>query len=451
MRTVNEKWYAIRPWLGTVVRIALGVVWIWASIAKLHSPRTFVQAVRAYDATPEWMSKAVGYGLPVLEFSLGVLLIIGIVVRMAAALSALLFVVFLVGVIQAWTRGLQIDCGCFGGGGVTDNPNYTLDVLRDLGLLALSVYLVLWSFSRVSVEEFLGRKDHVPPPSAKRMRSEQGRRKYNAMLEARRQQARTREMWLSASIAAVVVLISLIGIGVQAGRAKIEGSLTATNATVPNGIVFGKKAAATVDVYEDFLCPNCLNFEKAVGATLEADVRANRAQVRFHTMSILDGSSNGSRYPSRAANAAICASDLSIEDFYAFHSILYGTYKGKQVQPDEGTSGPTNSDLKKYAQAAGIKGADLVTFDQCVDSETHKSLVAAITEDASKRGVTGTPTVKINGKTVDATLDAVNKAIAAADAKGPTPDPSKTPSPSASSSGSASASSSGSASASKTG
>ena len=93
------KWLTLRPWLGTVVRFALGVVWIWASSAKLASPREFVQAVRAYDATPEWMSKAIGYGLPVLEFCLGVLLIIGIVVRLAAIVSAALFVVFLIGVM----------------------------------------------------------------------------------------------------------------------------------------------------------------------------------------------------------------------------------------------------------------------------------------------------------------------------------------------------------------
>ena len=72
-------------------------MWIWASVAKLKSPRTFVQAVRAYDATPEWLSKAIGYGLPVLELALGILLIVGIAVRLAAIVSAVLFVVFLIG------------------------------------------------------------------------------------------------------------------------------------------------------------------------------------------------------------------------------------------------------------------------------------------------------------------------------------------------------------------
>ncbi len=100
-------WTKARPWLGMVIRLVLGAVWIWASWAKLKDPRQFLLAVRAYDATPEWLSKAIAYGLPVLEMCLGVLLIVGIVVRLAASASAFLFVVFLIGIVQAWVRGIS--------------------------------------------------------------------------------------------------------------------------------------------------------------------------------------------------------------------------------------------------------------------------------------------------------------------------------------------------------
>ena len=50
------NWNSARPWLGTVTRLVLGVVWLWASWSKLHDPRGFVQVIRAYDATPEWLS-----------------------------------------------------------------------------------------------------------------------------------------------------------------------------------------------------------------------------------------------------------------------------------------------------------------------------------------------------------------------------------------------------------
>jgi protein-disulfide isomerase len=430
------NWYRVRPWLGTVVRLVLGAVWIWASLSKLHNPRRFVQDVRAYDATPEWLSKGIGYGLPVLEVAIGVLLIVGIAVRLSAIASAALFLVFLVGLVEASARGIKLSCGCFGGGGLTDgSTQYTWEILRDIGLLALAVLLALWPLTYLSIETYLARHDYVDPPSPKRMRTEAGSRKYTAQVEAKRKAARERALYINSSLAIVVVLIALIGVGVQAKRAKITGTIDTTNATAANGVTFGKPAAATVDIYEDFQCPNCLNFETATHTTLEADARANKAQLRYHTMSFLDSSSNGNRYSSRAANAALCAADVSPDLFLKFHDILFTP----AVQPKEGSNGRPDSDFVKYAQQAGMTAAQVTTFTSCVQTDQHKSLVEAITENASKRGVTGTPTVYVNGKKVDATSAAVTAAIAAADAKGPKPSPSVTPSPSSSSSGTAAA------------
>ena len=418
---MTVSWNAVRPWLGTVARLVLGAVWIWAAWSKLREPRTFTQAVRAYDVTPEWLSKGIGYGLPVLELALGVLLVLGLVTRIAAAVSGVLFLVFLVGLVQASARGIQLECGCFGGGGVTDggNTQYVLDILRDVGLLVLAAYLVVWAWTRISVDEYITRHDVVEAPSAKRLRTEQGRKKYEQQVAARQKHARSRGLWLNGSLAGVVVLVVLIGIGVQSSRAKIEGTLTAENATVSHGVVYGKAAAATVDVYEDFQCPRCLDFEKAVGATVDKDVQAGKAQVRFHILSFLDGSSSGNRYSSRAANAAICASDISVATFVKFHNVLYGKLGGKQVQPTEGSNGRTDAQLVSYGKAAGIKGAALTTFQGCVTNENHKALVEALTEQGSKDGVTGTPTVKVNGKSISPTLSAFNTAVAKAVASKP--------------------------------
>ena len=319
--------------------------------------------MRAYDATPEWLSKAIGYGLPVLEVCLGLLLIVGVAVRIAAIVSAALFLVFLIGLVQAAARDIQLDCGCFGGGGVTTaSTHYILDILRDVGLLILAGYLVVWSMTRISIEEFLARNDYVEPPSPKRMRTEGGSRKYNAMLEARRKEARDRSLYLNGSLAIVVVLVSIIGIGVQGGRAKITGSLTATNASATNGVVYGKKAAATVDVFEDFMCPICGAFEQSVGKTLEADVIANKAQVRYHPIAILDSLSNGTHYSSRAANAALCASDVSVDTFVKFHDILFST----TVQPKENSDGLTDGRFLQIAQQAAMATTATATFTTCV-------------------------------------------------------------------------------------
>lgn len=424
----------IRPWLGTVARLVLGVVWVWASLAKLRAPLDFVRTVRAYDATPELVSKGISYGLPVLEIAIGALLIVGVAVRLASAASVFLLVVFLIGLIQAAARGLQLDCGCFGGGGSTSgSTSYTLDILRDVGLLVLATFLVVWSFTRLSLEEFLARHDQVAPPSAKRMRSEQGRRKYESQVALARSQARSRSLYLNGSLALVVVLISVIGIGVQAGRAKIDINIPAQNASVTDGIVYGKQAAATVDIYEDFGCPVCLAFEQQTHVQLDKDVMANLAQVRFHPISILDRNSPN-RYSTRAANAGICASDAGVNQFVAFHNVLYGSYLGKQVQPREGTVGPSDAKLVTLAQAAKLTTAQVSTLSQCLSAQTYVPVVQAMTDAASKKGISSTPTILVNGKKLAShDLATLQSAIKAADAKGPAPSPSPTLSPTVSS------------------
>jgi protein-disulfide isomerase/uncharacterized membrane protein YphA (DoxX/SURF4 family) len=427
------RWTTIRPWLGSVARLVLGVVWIWAGWSKIRDPLRSVQAVRAYDATPEWLSKAIGYGLPVLELCIGALLIAGVIVRLAAIVSTTLLTVFVIGTLQAAARGIKLECGCFGGGGTTASTTYILDVLRDVGLLALAVYLVVWPLTRWSVDEYLARNDFVAPPSAKRMRTGQGARKYNAMLEARRKAARERTLYLSAALSVLIVLISIVGIGVQANRAKIQGDLTGTNATVADGVTVGKAAKVTVDFFEDFQCPTCNTLEQSVGSDVAAQIAAGRIQAKYHMMSFLDSASNGNRYSSRAANAALCASDVSVADFQKFHAILYGKdSKGQNNQPAENSNGRTDAQLLDYGKQAGIKGDDLTTFQSCVTGQLHKALVSAITDNASRRGVNATPTVFVNGKQLKtankASLDTAIAAIA-----GP---PSNTTSPTPSSSAS---------------
>ena len=429
------NWSTVKPWAGLAARLLLGAIWIWASLSKLAHPLRFVQAVRAYEMTPEWLSQAIGYGLPVLEFCLGVVLVVGVTVRIAAATSGALLIVFLIGVLSAWGRGLSIDCGCFGGGGQVANPSYLLDALRDLGLLVVAGYLVVWSRTPFSIEWYLARHDHVEMPSAKRMRTEAGRKRYEAQVAAARAAARSRTLYVDGAMVLVVALVSLIGIGVQAGRANLGSVTVASNMTIAHGVVYGKKAAATVDIYEDFGCPACRAFEQATHAQLEKDVRANLAQVRYHPIAILDGSSPN-RYSTRSANAAICVSDESIDAFVRYHDILYGTVNGIQVQPVEGTAGPSNAQLITYAKQLKLSSTQQSALASCIDVGTYDPLVAKLTDTASRNGISSTPTIKVNGRTLkDHSATSFFAAIAAADAKGPKPSPSPSQSPSPTPSG----------------
>jgi len=130
-------------WAGTVARLVLGGVLLVAGLAKVADPVESVTAVRAYQLLPESMERFAGYGLPFLELGLALLLLAGFATRIAAVLGGLLMIGFVIGIVSAWARGLSIDCGCFGGGGVVDpaEVDYLTPLLRDAGLVLLAGYL----------------------------------------------------------------------------------------------------------------------------------------------------------------------------------------------------------------------------------------------------------------------------------------------------------------------
>ena len=131
--------------MGLLARTLVGGVWVAAGVLKLPDPNENVRAVRAYDLLPESVVPVVGHALPILEILVGVCLLLGLLTRVAAVVSAVLLVAFVVGITSAWGRGLSIECGCFGGGaGPAANAaaKYPWEIARDVGLLALSAWLV---------------------------------------------------------------------------------------------------------------------------------------------------------------------------------------------------------------------------------------------------------------------------------------------------------------------
>ena len=131
--------------IGLLARLILGAVLIDAGALKVTSPASSALAVRAFQILPYDFAGSVGYALPVVEIVVGLLLVTGLLTRGAAVVGVLLMVAFLFGIVSAWARGLNIDCGCFGGGGTiaAAATHYGTDVLRDVGLAACATWLIV--------------------------------------------------------------------------------------------------------------------------------------------------------------------------------------------------------------------------------------------------------------------------------------------------------------------
>ena len=141
-----------------MVRLGLAAVWLVAGGTKIGDLAASGRAVNAYQVMPYEVAKAVGGTLPFVEIALGLLLLAGMAVRVVAGASMALLVVFIAGIVSAWVRGLQIDCGCFGTGGrlpTGEDPTYGWEVLRDVGFLLMAGFLLMSPRTRLSVDEML--------------------------------------------------------------------------------------------------------------------------------------------------------------------------------------------------------------------------------------------------------------------------------------------------------
>ena len=124
-------------WLVLACRLAVGGVYIYASLDKLGDPRGFAAVIFNYRLMPYVLLHPAAHLLPVLELIIGLALVLGVGRRGAALIAAGLTLVFVAAIASALVRHLDISCGCFN----TDGGHQVgLDLLgRDLLLLLLCV------------------------------------------------------------------------------------------------------------------------------------------------------------------------------------------------------------------------------------------------------------------------------------------------------------------------
>ena len=146
---------------GLLSRLILGGVLFAAGWLKIFTPAKSQMSVRAYEVLPISIANFLGIALPWLEVGFGILLILGIAVRLSATVGGGSMVVFIAAISQAWARGLSIDCGCFGGGGTVDpsETKYLSEILRDIGLALLALYLVRYPLTRFALEKLVKPKE----------------------------------------------------------------------------------------------------------------------------------------------------------------------------------------------------------------------------------------------------------------------------------------------------
>jgi uncharacterized membrane protein YphA (DoxX/SURF4 family) len=131
--------------LALAARVVLAGVFLYAGVLKALNPQEFLLDVRSFQMLRDPWAAWLALGLPWLEIFCGLALLLGGWTRGACLVLGGLLLVFAAAFIQAWARGIDVTCGCFG---KTENKtNFVQSLAIDGGLLVLTGF-VAWAWGR---------------------------------------------------------------------------------------------------------------------------------------------------------------------------------------------------------------------------------------------------------------------------------------------------------------
>lgn len=220
-------------------------------------------------------------------------------------------------------------------------------------------------------------------PGARASRSSQEASRRAAEQAAQRRRDRNRLVLL---VAVLVVALVGGGLGLQAWRtgrspsAVPAGSYADAPQPLADGqpIRFGDPAAPVeLTVYEDFHCPHCADFEEQFGPTLDAARDAGTLELAVWPMSFIDEGSG------RAAAAMGCAAEAGFGERY-----YRGLFANAQLQWSE---------TQLLELGALSTDALPASFTTCVQGGERVAWADAVDTTAEAAGVTGTPTLFLDG------------------------------------------------------
>ena len=135
-----------------VLRLVVSAVFLTAAIPKVLDPVAFATDIDNYRMLPDALIGPMAIGMPLLEAIIGLSLVTGIHARGASIVAAGMLLAFVVAMVQAIVRGIDLDCGCFGHvvearvGWLTVSRNVVLALA--CGAITLGPDLPLWPVVR---------------------------------------------------------------------------------------------------------------------------------------------------------------------------------------------------------------------------------------------------------------------------------------------------------------
>jgi uncharacterized membrane protein YphA (DoxX/SURF4 family) len=136
---IEGRWNTLAIGILTVLRVALGALFIISAFAKLQHPDLFIDAVQNYGLLPGGLAELFGTVLPWAELFVGWCLVLGIFPTFASAICILMTLTFVVGNVSSFFRDVGEACGCLGN---LVNMNHTTSLIVDFVMLSVAGLLI---------------------------------------------------------------------------------------------------------------------------------------------------------------------------------------------------------------------------------------------------------------------------------------------------------------------
>jgi protein-disulfide isomerase len=192
-----------------------------------------------------------------------------------------------------------------------------------------------------------------------------------------------RTSWRRAGLAAGLLAVAAVLAAAGAGRS--GAGAPPDDAPVSSGPTLGPDAATvTLEYYSDFQCPFCGRLAgEVLPALVDEYVDSGQAQLRWRDFPALGDESLHAALAARAAHEQA--------RFWEYHDLLFEA----QDHPNSGTF--TRERLRGLA---GELDLDVREFDGSLDARRGAAAVEADFVSGQQRGVTGTPTIVVNGRAI---------------------------------------------------
>jgi protein-disulfide isomerase len=187
-------------------------------------------------------------------------------------------------------------------------------------------------------------------------------------------------------VVAVIVLTLAAGVTIQYLRTHGEVEAAAGGAEPAvivgpgesgKGVTIGQQDAKnTIELYLDFRCPHCKEFEDQSESAINQLVDEGKAKVTYNPLAFVDP-----EVSPRAANGFACAAAAGKARGYA--DALYANF-GQAWTDDQ---------LIDLGTKLGIRDS---SFAECVKTDKYAQWLQSVSSASDQRGVTGTPTVYVN-------------------------------------------------------